>query len=217
LAKCDAEGRPSAPEQTKNGQVIMGRWIILAAAVALSSCASGRDQPPSTVVDACRMQTERPHWFRAMQRTEAKYGVPVSVQLATIARESSFVADARPMRTETRFFFFTREVPRSSAYGYAQAIDGTWEWYQRDTGRRRASRDNFADASDFIGWYMALNSRMNGVSTTDAYNQYLAYHEGKAGYRRGTYNGKAWLPPVARDVQNWANRYDAQLQRCPIR
>jgi hypothetical protein len=194
----------------------MGRWFILAAAIAVSSCA-GNERPPTTVVDACRMQVERPHWFRAMKATEQKYGVPVSVQLATISRESSFVADARPMRTERSFIFFTREVPRSSAYGYAQAIDGTWEWYLRDTGRRRASRDDFADASDFIGWYMNLNSRMNGVPVNDAYNQYLAYHEGKAGFRRGSYRGKAWLPPVARDVQNWANRYEAQLQRCPVR
>jgi hypothetical protein len=195
--------------------VRLRRPALLAAFVALASCV-GTEQPPSTVVDACRMQAERPHWFRAMQRTEAKYGVPVAVQLATISRESSFVADARPTK-KVRGLFFTREVPRSSAYGYAQAIDGTWEWYQRDTGRRRAQRDDFADASDFIGWYMSLNSRINGVSTRDAYNQYLAYHEGKAGYSRGSYRAKAWLPPVARDVQSWAARYDAQLRACPMR
>jgi hypothetical protein len=194
----------------------MGRWFILAAAIAVSSCA-GFEPPPTTVVDACRMQAERPHWFRAMKQTERKYGVPVSVQLATISRESSFVATARPMRTERSMIFFTREVPRSSAYGYAQAIDGTWEMYLRETGRRRAARDNFADASDFIGWYMHTNLRRNGVPLNDAYSQYLAYHEGHAGYARGTYRRKGWLPPVARDVQGWANRYEAQLARCPVR
>ncbi len=191
-------------------------YALIAAVMFIASCAGG-DKPPSTVLDACRMQAERPHWFKAMKRTEQKWGVPVSVQLATISRESSFVANARPMKTERRMIFFTREVPRSSAYGYAQAIDGTWDWYVRDTGNRRADRDDFADASDFIGWYMSLNTRMNGVSTRDAYNQYLAYHEGKAGFARGTYNGKAWLPPVARDVQAWSDRYEAQLQSCPIR
>lgn len=196
----------------------MRRWIILLATViVVSSCASRIEAPPSTVVDACRMQTERPHWFRAMRDTEARWGVPLAVQLATIARESSFVADARPMRTERHMVFFTREVPRSSAYGYAQAIDGTWDWYLRETGRRRADRSSFADASDFIGWYMQTNLRRNGVPLNDAYNQYLAYHEGHAGFARRTYNGKAWLPPVARDVQNWAHRYDTQLQRCPMR
>ncbi len=186
------------------------------AAFALFAACSGGDKPPSTVADACRMQNERPHWFKAMKRTEAKWGVPVSVQLATISRESSFVADARPMKIE-RGWFFTREVPRSSALGYAQAIDGTWDWYLRDTGRRRADRTDFADASDFIGWYMNLNTRVNGVSSRDAYNQYLAYHDGQAGYARGSYRGKPWLPPVARDVEAWAVRYEQQLQRCPMR
>lgn len=190
------------------------RTAALLGVFTLMTACGGTEKPPSTVVDACRMKTERPHWFQAMRETEAKWGVPVSVQLATIARESSFVADARPMRTERRMIFFTREVPRSSAYGYAQAIDGTWDWYLRETGRRRADRTDFADASDFIGWYMSSNSRMNGVSTRDAYNQYLAYHEGKAGYARGSYRGKAWLPPVARDVQTWAVRYEQQLASC---
>ena len=188
------------------------RCALIAGLAVLAACA-GTEKPPSTVADACRMQAERPHWFRAMSRTEAKWGVPVSVQLATIARESSFVADARPMKTE-KGLFFTRQVPRSSAYGYAQAIDGTWEWYMRETGRRRADRTNFADASDFVGWYMNKNTRINGVSPRDAYNQYLAYHEGKAGFARGTYRGKAWLPPVARDVQAWADRYERQLAAC---
>ena len=106
-------------------------------------------------------------------------------------------------------------MPRSSAYGYAQAIDGTWEGYLRDTGRRRAARDDFANSSDFIGWYMHTNSRVNGVPLGDAYNQYLAYHEGKAGYARGSYRGKAWLPPVARDVEAWAVRYHHQLLTLP--
>jgi hypothetical protein len=159
------------------------------------------------------MQSERPHWFAAMRRTEAKYGVPVSVQLATIARESSFVADARPTR-RIGSGFFSREVARSSAYGYAQALDGTWDDYRKDTGRRGADRDDFADSSDFIGWYMSGATRVNGMPLHDAYNQYLAYHEGKAGYARGTWRRKAWLPEVARDVEAWAVRYERQLQSC---
>jgi hypothetical protein len=195
----------------------MRRLAFLALIILISSCSAGREKPPSSVADACRMQAEKPHWFNAMRRTEARWGVPVAVQLATIARESSFDQHARPMKRERHLVFFSREVPRSSAYGFAQAIDGTWDWYRRDTGRRRADRSNFADASDFIGWYMNLNSRVNGVALGDAYNQYLAYHEGKAGFARGTYRNKAWLPPVARDVQNWAVRYDRQLQLCGMR
>ncbi|MER2508035.1 lytic transglycosylase [Amaricoccus sp.] len=192
----------------------MRRFALLAAFVLLSSCGGG-EKPPSTVTDACRMQTERPHWFKAMSRTEARWGVPVSVQLATISRESSFEADARPTK-KVGSGIFSRHVPRSSAYGYSQALDGTWEWYMRDTGQTGADRDDFADSSDFIGWYMNLNSRVNGVPLGDAYNQYLAYHEGKAGFAKGSYKKKAWLPGVARDVQAWSVRYAQQLQSCPI-
>lgn len=159
------------------------------------------------------MATERPEWFRAMARTEKQWGVPVSVQLATIARESSFVHDAQPMKTKG-VWIFKRKVPRSSALGYAQALDGTWDEYVEKTGRRRADRTDFADASDFIGWYMNTNARTNGVPLTDVYSQYLAYHEGRAGYARGSYRQKGWLPDVARDVEAWAVRYEQQLQGC---
>ncbi|TPE52719.1 lytic transglycosylase [Amaricoccus solimangrovi] len=193
----------------------MRRFASIAAILILTSC-SGHDAPPSTVADACRMQQERPHWFSAMKDTQARWGVPVSVQLATISRESSFQYDAQPMK-KVGSGIFSRRVPRSSAYGYSQALDGTWEWYMRDTGRSGADREDFADSSDFIGWYMNLNSRLNGVPLNDAYNQYLAYHEGKTGYAKGTWRRKAWLPAVARDVQSWAERYEQQLRLCPAR
>lgn len=193
----------------------MRRFAFIAAIVMLSSC-SGHDAPPSSVADACRMQQERPHWFAAMNETEDRWGVPVSVQLATISRESSFRYDAQPMK-KVGSGIFSRQVPRSSAYGYSQALDGTWEWYMRETGRSGADREDFADSSDFIGWYMNLNSRVNNVSLDDAYSQYLAYHEGKTGYAKGTWRRKSWLPPVARDVQGWAHVYAQQLRGCPMR
>ena len=199
----------------KAGQARGLALAVIAICGFLGAC-SGGEKPPSTVVDACRMQSERPQWFQAMKRTEEKWGVPVSVQLATIARESSFQHDAQPTK-RIGSGWFSRKVPRSSAYGYAQAIDGTWEGYMKETGRWRADRSDFADSSDFIGWYMNGTSRVNGVSLSDTYNQYLAYHEGKAGFARGSYRQKSWLPPVARDVEAWATLYERQLAYCPVR
>lgn len=49
---------------------------------------------------------------------------------------------------------------------------------------------------------------------TDVYSQYLAYHEGRSGFARGSYRQKGWLPDVARDVEAWAVRYEQQLQGC---
>ena len=154
---------------------------------------------------------------RRCGRTEDKWGVPVSVQLATIARESSFQHDARPTK-RIGSGWFSREVPRSSAYGYAQALEGTWDDYRRATGRRGADRDDFADSSDFIGWYMHGASRVNGVPLHDAYNQYLAYHEGKAGFARGTYRAKSWLPAGRARRRGLGGRSTTQqLRTCPAR
>ena len=49
---------------------------------------------------------------------------------------------------------------------------------------------------------------------SDAYRQYLNYHEGWGGYRRGSYHSKAWLGPVARKVEARAARYGAQYAGC---
>lgn len=59
-----------------------------------------------------------------------------------------------------------------------------------------------------------MSHRLLGLSKWDGYRQYLAYHEGHGGYRRGTYRGKPWLMRVARKVDGRARRYHTQLSRC---
>ena len=103
---------------------------------------------------------------------------------------------------------------RSSAYGFAQALDGTWDWYRQETGNRFSRRSSFSDAVDFMGWYMDKSYKRNGISKSDAYNQYLAYHEGHTGFKRGTYRKKEWLMRVARAVQKKAVSYSSQLAQC---
>ncbi len=66
---------------------------------------------------------------------------------------------------------------KSSSYGYAQAKDETWRWYERSIGKNR-DRDDFSDAIDFIGWYNNQSVRTLGISRTDTFSLYLAYHEG---------------------------------------
>ena len=53
-----------------------------------------------------------------------------------------------------------------------------------------------------------------GISKWDAYNQYLAYHEGHGGYKRKTFRNKDWLVKVAKKVDQRARDYGAQLKRC---
>ena len=65
-----------------------------------------------------------------------------------------------------------------------------------------------------MGWYMARNRRELGISMSDTRNQYLAYHEGRSGYRRGSYKSKRWLLNVANKLEDRAIMYHLQLQRC---
>jgi len=53
-----------------------------------------------------------------------------------------------------------------------------------------------------------------GISKWDAYNQYLAYHEGHGGFRAKSYLKKPWLIKVAQKVKKRAGQYGTQLKRC---
>lgn len=102
----------------------------------------------------------------------------------------------------------------SSAYGYAQVKDETWDWYRTKTQRYGDDRDDYEDAVNFIGWYSDLSHRTLGISKWDAYKLYLAYHEGQGGYQRKTYLSKPWLVKVAQKVKRRAGRYGGQLKSC---
>ena len=178
----------------------------------LASCGGGRFSAHRNLEDACAILRERPEYFRAMKATERRWGVPVHVQMATIHQESKFIGNAKtPHRYALGIIPMGRQ---SSAYGYSQALDGTWEEYQQTAGGRRAKRDKIADATDFMGWYMDGSEKGLGISKYDARNQYLAYHEGRTGFAKGSYNAKSWLLDVAQKVENRSQTYALQLQAC---
>jgi hypothetical protein len=162
--------------------------------------------------NACSILAQRPAFDRAFQAVKRKWGVPVHVQMAIIHQESRFKADARtPMK------YILGVIPtgrQSSAFGYSQALDGTWKEYRQSTGRFGARRDDIYDAADFIGWYLAASNRELGISLSDTRNQYLAYHEGRTGYKRRSYNSKRWLLDVSAKVRARGNTYERQLRIC---
>lgn len=175
----------------------------------VAACAGG---PPKSITNSCVMLDDKGSWYKALKKSEKKWGTPIHVQLAIIRQESSFKRKAKPPKKYILGF-----IPwgrKSSAYGYAQVKDGTWKWYKEKTGRKGADRDNFKDAVDFVGWYTNLSNKTLGISKWDAYNQYLAYHEGHGGWKRRTYNKKPWLVKVARKVDGYSKEYAAQLRRC---
>ena len=68
-----------------------------------------------------------------------------------------------------------------------------------------------------MGWYMTKTRDKLGIPLTDARNQYLAYHDGHTGYRRGTWKKKAWLVAVSSRVASRAETYRSQLRNCRYR
>lgn len=187
--------------------------ILLILAI-LASCGSPRGNPnaPSALDDACAILDERRNFLPAFKRTQDRYGVPIAVIMAMIWQESKFKATAR-----TPYQYTLGVIPtgrQSSAYGYSQALDGTWKEYQQLTGRWGARRDNINDAAEFMGWYMQQSNQEIGLEMNDTRNQYLAYHDGRTGYKRGTWKSKRWLINVANDLQDRAVMYHLQLARC---
>ena len=191
----------------------MKKILSVALLAILISCNSDPNGPAPTGQDnACSILAQRPGWLKAMRTSEARWGVPVSVQMAIIWKESSFRQHARP-RKEPQGSSDKGEL-RSSAYGYSQALDGTWEWYQDSTGNRSHRRDNFNHAANFVGWYGNESLKRSGVAKNDAYNLYLTYHQGHGGFNRGTYRNQSWLLGVARQVRSREAVYRSQIPYC---
>ena len=145
-------------------------------------------------------------------KAEERWGIPTPVNMAFIYQESGFKARAKPARR--KFFWVLPGARPSTAFGYAQAVDGTWNDYLEQSGNWDARRDKFADAIDFVGWYNAMSRRINQIPTHDAAHLYFAYHEGNAGYARGTYREKSWLLNTGSRVQQNSERFNAQFTEC---
>ena len=186
------------------------RAMILLA--VLAGCGPRDFAAPRELDDACSIVRQHPDYLRAFKATERKWGVPVPVQMAIIYQESKFIGNAR-----TPFQWKLGVIPvgrQSSAYGYSQALDGTWDEYLEQEGGWRHKRDNIRHATNFMGRYMNGTKRELGIPLYDTRNQYLAYHDGRAGYRRGTWKSKSWLINVSDSLARRTLLYDSQLRAC---
>ena len=171
--------------------------------------------PPSNPDNLCDIFDQKGGWYKYAKRAQDKWGSPISTNMAFMYQESSFRAKAKPSRTKILWVF---PGPRKSdAYGYAQAKDATWDWYQKSTGNNWADRDEFKDAIDFVSWYNNMSTTKVGIGRDDTYRLYLAYHEGHGGFKRGSFNKKPQLKRVAKKVSSRAYRYKEQLQGCEKR
>ncbi len=202
LALGKATGKPISSQKTAK--------LIFAALLPLLATACSTS-PPKNPHNLCEIFQENRSWYTAAKDMNERWGTPIQIPMAMMYQESSFKHNAAP---PMEYFLFIPIGRASSAYGYSQAKTLTWKDYKRETGRSWASRDDFHDAIDFMGWFTSKTHKINGVSKWDAYGQYLNYHEGWGGYKRRSYNRKAWLIKVAKKVEKRSKTYGAQLRQC---
>jgi hypothetical protein len=191
-------------KQLRNYLYLLGIFLTL------SGCATF-PQPQSTQ-NVCAVFREYPSWYKSTVKTEQQWGVPIHVQMAMLYHESAFEAEARPPRRKLLWVIpWSRP---STAYGYAQALDGTWGDYLRENRKSNARRNHFDDANDFMGWYSHKIHKQLKIPLSEAKHLYLAYHEGINGYRRGNHKRKNWLLNYADKVQQRSHMYKQQLKSC---
>ena len=168
--------------------------------------------PPKNTDNVCKIFNQYPQWYKDAYAVQKKWRVPVWVQMAIIHQESRFNGKALPARQKILWVIPWKRP--SSAYGYSQALSSTWALYKKKSGGVFASRNDFGDAVDFIGWYANQARKRAGIPSSNAYKLYLSYHEGVGGYLRKSYLKKPWLVAVARKVNRRSDIFKSQLKGC---
>jgi hypothetical protein len=172
----------------------------------ISACSS----IPKNTSNSCSIFSERYLWYKHTKKVEQKWGTPIYVQLAIIKMESDFDWLAKPARQKI-FKVIPFKRP-SSSFGYSQAVKGTWEQYKKETNNKLATRARFKDSVDFIGWYTNKTESILKIPKTNAFKQYIAYHEGWGNYKNYKNNQKVII--LATKVKQQANKYRKQLKKC---
>ena len=189
--------------------ILFKKFKIFFLLLIITACSS----VPKNTADGCSIFSERYLWYKHTKKTELKWGTPIYVQLAIIKMESDFDWLAKPERYKL-FKIIPYKRP-SSSFGYSQAVKGTWRQYKTETGNKYALRSRFKDSVDFIGWYTNKSEKILKISKSDAYRQYIAYHEGWGAYKNYKQNQK--IVSLAKKVQKQSNKYKKQLSKCKNR
>lgn len=194
-------------------------FVLLGLIVFITSCATSGTSPsaptgrgeskPKNVDNICAIFNEKNRWIEPAQQSYNKWGIPVELMMAIIRHESSFRSQARPLDKKGNRV--------SSAYGYSQAIDGTWDIYKKENDKPRADRTKFSDAIDFVGWYSSKSiSKGENISPFDVNALYVFYHDGWGALPEdGSRKLKPEVLKVAAKIYQQTLTYHRQLKDCP--
>lgn len=153
------------------------------------------------------------NWYKYSKKASLRYKIPLPILLATIKAESSFRATARTKTHKILGFIPWGHI--SSAYGYSQALNGTWREYQKNSGNSSASRSSFADSINFVAWYYRNAVNHAHINPNDAYSLYIAYVIGWDAFKhRGVWGASASIRTKAKEVAMQAQKYHIQLRSC---
>lgn len=176
----------------------------------LTACSVSAPKQPKNL---CEIFKEKPNWYEDAVEVHKRRGVPINIVMAFIYQESAYVEDTKP---PMRWFLFIPYGRGSSAYGYPQAQDPVWNEYLSEEGGFFTSRDNFSDALDFVSWYMLKTQKINKIPLTNAYLQYINYHDGWGGYKKKLYLKNSKLRNIAKNVEKNSRNYASQLRNCKL-
>lgn len=174
----------------------------------LAACSSVPKYPQN----ACKIFGENYLWYKSAKKSSKKYNAPIHIILAFVNKESGFNRWARPKRQKL-FKIIPYKRP-SSSFGYSQAVKKTWELYKTETDNPLALRSRFKDSVMFIGWYMNKTNKINKISLSDPYRQYLNYYLGWGNYAKKTYKTDKKAIILAKSVEKQSRIYKNQLKEC---
>jgi len=120
---------PSTPSGQINhplkGSPVKRKLLIIGGVLlAVSSCSS---LPISATDNVCTIFSTKKSWYRAAVKLESEWQIPLQVPMAIMFHESKFRRKARPPRRKVLGVIPGKR--RSTAYGYTQALDSTWQAY----------------------------------------------------------------------------------------
>jgi len=189
--------------------------FALVLAVVLGLVWAWGEPPPADQHDICAMFTQRPGWYDDARAAAEHWDIAIPTLMAFVQIESAFRREARPPRE-----YLLGSIPwqrPSSAFGYGQISDPAWSDYLAARPALSRSREDMGDVLDFIGWYNRGSVERLDIAPDDVKHLYLAYHEGRAGYRGGRWRNAHTVVRHAERVAARARAYAAQLAACEAR